>query len=220
MNQKKKNTPWKEKHPAEKIGLLAGWAVIAAILWYWLTPGQSPPAEPPTNVIAQAQPPAAIHTFASAQALIDATQYLSQLDQAMAQGIPVLKANTLPELGAHSQVFKALLDAGHMQFGRSVFEPLGHCSSAGVFANSWWQAQVSAARRGGTESIPGAIQSNLDEYKTHRAECLQSANPSLDTATTIDSDKNAYGSECLTSFTIDSETKELLAKAKPAHCKT
>ncbi|WP_339521611.1 hypothetical protein [Pseudomonas sp. EL_65y_Pfl2_R96] len=178
MNQKKNNTPWKEKHPAEKIGLLAGWAVIAAILWYWLTPSQTPPAEPPTNVIAEAPPPAAIHTFASAQALIDATLYLSQLDEAMAQGMPILKANTFPELGDHSQVFKALLETGQAQFGRSVFEPLGRCSSAGIFANSWWQAQVSAARQGGTESIPGAIQSSLDAYKINHIECLKNAAPS------------------------------------------
>ena len=182
MNQWKKNTSWKEKHTAEKIGLLAGWAVIAAIVWYWLTPGQSPPAEPPTNVITEERPPAAIHTFASAQALIDATQYLSQLDEAMAQGMRVLKANTLPELGAHSQVFKALLEAGHMKFGRSVFEPLGRCSSAGVFANSWWQAQVSATRQVGSESVPGSIQSHLDEYKTNRAECLKTTDPSINVA--------------------------------------
>lgn len=183
MNQKKKNTPWKEKHSAEKIGLLAGWAVIAAILWYWLTPGQSPPAEPPTNVIDQAPPPAAIHTLASAQALIDATQYLSQLDEAMAQGMPILKANTLPELGAHSQVFKALLETGQAQFGRSVFEPLGHCSSAGIFANSWWQVQVSAVRQGGSESVPGSIQSHLDEYRMNRDECLKRSDPSMNIAT-------------------------------------
>ena len=179
MSQKKNNTPWKEKHPAEKIGLLAGWAIIAAILWYWLTPGQSPPTEPPTNVIAEAPSPPAIHTFASAQALIDATQFLSQLDEAMAQGMHVLKANTLPELGAHSQVFKTLLEAGRVLFGRSVFEPLGHCSSAGVFANSWWQAQVSATSQGGSESVPGSIQSHLDEYKINRAECLKLADPSI-----------------------------------------
>jgi hypothetical protein len=178
MNQQKKNTPWKEKHTAEQIGLLAGWAIIAAIMWYWLTPGQSPPAESPTNVTAEAAHPAAIHTFASAQALIDATRYLSQLDEAMAQGMHVLKANNLPTLSAHSQVFKALLETGQAQFGRSVFEPLGHCSSAGVFANSWWQTQVSAARQGDTESIPGSIQSNLDAYKINLVECLKNAAPS------------------------------------------
>jgi hypothetical protein len=183
MNQKKKNTPWKEKHTAEKIGLLAGWAIIAAIMWYWLTPGQSPPTEPPTNVIAEAPHPAAIHTFASAQALIDATRYLSQLNEAMAQGTHVLNAYNLSELGAHSQVFKALLETGQSQFGRSVFEPLGHCSSAGIFANSWWQAQVSAVRQGGAESVPGSIQSNLDEYRMNRDECLKRSDPSMNIAT-------------------------------------
>ena len=182
MNQQKKNTPWKKTHIAEKIGLLAGWAVIAAILWYWLTPGQPPPAEPPTNVIAQAPPPATIHTFASTQALMDATQYLSELDEAMAQGMPILKANNLSELTTHSQVFKALLEAGRVQFGQSVFEPLGHCSSADVFANSCWQAQVISVRQGGTESIPGAIQSSLNEYRQSGAECLEQAALSINAA--------------------------------------
>lgn len=182
MNQQKKNTPWKEKHPAEKIGLLTGWALIAALMWYWLIPGQSPPTEPSTHVIAEAQPPAAIHTHASAQALIDATQHLSQLDRAMTQGMHLLKANKLPELAIHSQAFKTLLEAGHAQFGRSVFEPLGRCGSAGVFANSWWQAQVGAVRHEGTESIPGAIQSSLDEYKLNRTECLKQVDPSINVA--------------------------------------
>lgn len=57
MSQKKNNTPWKEKHIAEKIGLLAGWALVAALMWYWLTPGQSPPTKPSTHVIAEAPPP-------------------------------------------------------------------------------------------------------------------------------------------------------------------
>ena len=182
MSQKNKNTPWKERPTAEKLGLLAGWAAIAALMGYWWIPGQSPQTEPSTHIIAEAQIPAAIHPHASTQALIDATQHLSQLDQAMAQGLPILKANKLPELATHSQVFKALLEAGHAQFGRSVFEPLGRCGSAGVFANSWWQAQVSATRQGGTESIPGAIQSSLDEYKLNRAECLKQVDPSTNAA--------------------------------------
>lgn len=220
MSQKNKNTPWKERPTAEKLGLLAGWAAIAALMGYWWIPGQSPQTEPSTHIIAEAQPPAAIHTHASAQALIDATQHLSQLDQAMAQGLHILKANNLSELATHSQVFKALLEVGHAQFGRSIFEPLGRCGSAGVFANSWWQAQMSAARREGIESIPGSIQSNLDEYKTNQVDCLKSADPSLDTTATTQSDKNASDSECLITFTTDSETKELVTKAKPAHCKT
>lgn len=183
MSQKKNNTPWKEKHTAGKIGSLAGWTLIAALMWYWLTPGQSPPTEPSTPVIAEAQTPAAIHTHASAQALNDATQYLSQLDQAMAQGMHILKANNLSELATHSQVFKALLEVGHAQFGRSVFEPLGHCGSAGVFANSWWQAQVGAVRHEGTESIPGAIQSSLDQYTMNRVECLKLADPLMGAVT-------------------------------------
>jgi hypothetical protein len=163
--------------------LLAGWAAIATFIGYWLIPGQLPPPESANQILAQAHPAAVTHTRASTQALIDATLYLTQLDQAMAQGVPILKANNLPELVTHSQALKALVEAGHAQFGRSVFEPLGRCGSAGVFANSWWQTQVSAARQGGIESIPGPIQRSLDEYTINRAECLKQATPSLNVVT-------------------------------------
>jgi len=123
-----------------------------------------------------------LHTIASAEALASATHYLSQLDSAMAEGIHLLKANQLPELAAHSRAFKALLETGHVQFGRSVFQPLGTCSSAAVFANSWWQAQLVATRQGGSESIPGAIQSSLNEYKLNQTECLKQADPSTNAA--------------------------------------
>lgn len=220
MTEKKQSTPWKDRPTAEKTALIIGWGVVALIMVYWFLPSKPAPTAPSQSIVSEVQPPTAQHTRASAQALTSATQYLSQLDNAMAEGIHILKANQLPELAAHSQVFKSLLENGHVQFGRSVFQPLGRCSAAAVFANSWWQAQVSAVRRGGTESIPGSIQSNLDEYKINQAECLKSADPSLDTTATTQNDKSAGDSECLTTFTMDSETKELVAKAKPAHCKT
>jgi len=180
MSQKKNNTPWKEKHTAEKIGLLFGWAVLVVILvitWHWSRLAMLVPTEPATDIVSEAQTPPAVHPHASDLALFSATHYLSSIDEAMAEGIQILKANQLPQLVTHSQVFKLLLDDGQARFGRSVFEPLGKCSAAGIFANSWWQAQVSAVRQGVTESIPGSIQSHLDEYNLNRAECLKQADP-------------------------------------------
>lgn len=177
MTEKKQTTPWKERHTAEKITLIVGWCVIAVLMVYGFLPSKPDPTEPSQTLESEAAPPTALHTFASSEALASATHYLSQLDSAMAEGLYRLKANQLPEMAAHSRAFKALLEAGHVQFGRSVFQPLGTCSSAAVFANSWWQNQVSAARKGGVESIPGAIQSSLDEYNINRAECLRQADP-------------------------------------------
>lgn len=180
MNQKKNNTPWKEKHIAEKVGLVVGWAslvVIVVITWHWSRLAMLVPTEPATDIVSEAQTPPAVHPHASDLALLSATQYLASIDKAMAEGIQILKANQIPQLVTHSQAFKSLLDDGQAQFGRSVFEPLGKCNAAGIFANSWWQAYVSAVRQGVTESIPGSIQSHLDEYNLNRAECLKQADP-------------------------------------------
>jgi hypothetical protein len=182
----KKTESWKDRPVAEKTALIIGWGVVALIMVYWFLPSKSAPTEPSQSIVSEVQPPTAQHTRASAQALTSATQYLSQLDNAMAEGIHILKANQLPELAAHSQVFKSLLEAGHVQFGRSVFQPLGRCSAAAVFANSWWQAQISASRQGGTESVPGSIQSSLDEYSMNRGECLKQADPSTNVASVIE----------------------------------
>jgi hypothetical protein len=181
MSQKKNNTTWKQKHTAEKLGLLVGWAfliVIVVITWHWSRLALLLPTEPATDIVSEAQTPPTAYPLASEPALLGATQYLSSIDKAIAEGIQILNANQIPQLVTHSQVFKSLLDQGQAQFGHSVFEPLGKCSAAGLFANSWWQAQVSAVRQGVTESIPGGIQSHLDEYNINRAECLKQADPS------------------------------------------
>lgn len=168
MNQNKNN-------PApKKIATLITWAIIIAIVWYWLTPNAPVPVEPPAAQASEAPPPPTVYTNASPQALASAIQYLADLDSAMTQGLQILKTNNLQDLSAHSQHFKTLRETGQTQFGRSVFEPLGHCASAGIFANSWWQAQVSANRQGGKENVPGAIQSQLNEFQVNRAECLKS----------------------------------------------
>lgn len=187
MTERKHSTPWKDRPAAEKITLIIGWCVIASLMVYGFLPNKPEPSAPLPGAGSEAQPPTARYSGPSAQALSSATQYLLQLDSAMAEGMPILKAGQLRELNAHSQLFNSLLEGGYAQFGRSVFQPLGKCTSAAIFANSWWQAHLAAVRQGGTEPILGSIQSHLDEYKLNRADCLHSANPSVETAApTID----------------------------------
>lgn len=187
MNEKKPTTHWKDRPTAEKIALIVGWCLVASVMVFWCLPSNPEPIATSESNIAEVHHPTAWHTHASAQALTSAIQYLSRLDSAMAEGLLLLQSNQPSELAVHSQVFKSILNEGHLQFGRSVFQPLGSCSSAGVFANSRSQAQVIAARQGATETVPGSIQSHLDGYKLNRADCLQSADPSGETAaSTID----------------------------------
>lgn len=162
-----------QKTTAQKIAPLLTWAILGVMGWYWLTPNKPTPVEPVAAQTSEAPPPATVYTSASPQALASANQYLADLDTAMTQGLQILKANNLKDLSTHSQHFKTLRETGQVQFGRSVFEPLGHCASAGIFANSWWQAQVSATRQGGKSSVPGASQSHLAEYETNRAMCME-----------------------------------------------
>lgn len=161
-----------QKTTVQKITPLLTWAILGVMGWYWLTPDKPTPVEPVAAQTSEAPPPATVYTSASPQALARATQYLADLDTAMTQGLQILKANNLKDLSTHSQHFKALRETGQAQFGRSVFEPLGNCASAGIFANSWWQAQVSAVRQGDEETVPGAIQSHRDEYDTNKEACL------------------------------------------------
>ena len=187
MTERKHSTPWKDRLAAEKITLIIGWCVIASLMAYAFLPNKPEPSAPLPGAASEVQPSTARYSGPSVQALSSATQYLLQLDSAMAEGMQLLKVGQLRELNAHSQLFKSLLEGGYAQFGRSVFQPLGKCTSAAIFANSWWQAQMTAVRQGGAETIPGAIQSHLDEYTLSRADCLQSANPSVGAATsTID----------------------------------
>lgn len=166
-----------QKTTAQKIAPLLTWAILGVMGWYWLTPDKPTPVEPVAAQTSEAQPPPAVYTSASPQALASATQYLEDLDTAMTQGLQILKANNLKDLSTHSQHFKALRETGQAQFGRSVFEPLGHCASAGIFANSWWQAQVSAVRQGGKENVPAAAKAHLEQYQINRAECLNLVEP-------------------------------------------
>lgn len=177
MTDRKHSTPWKDRPAAEKITLIIGWCVIASLMVYGFLPNKPEPSAPLLGGASEAQPSTARYSGPSVQALSSATQHLLQLDSAMAEGMQIFKAGQLRELNAHSQLFKSLLEDGYAQFGRSVFQPLGKCTSAAIFANSWWQAHLAAVRQGGTEPIPGSIQSHLDEYKLNRTDCLHSANP-------------------------------------------
>lgn len=171
MDQNKNNAKT-EKTTAQKVVLAVSWVIVAASVWYWLSPNEPIPVKPAVAQTAEQQQTPTVYTSASPQASASATQYLADLDNAMSQGLQILKANNLKDLMAHSQRFKTLRETGQTQFGRSVFEPLGHCASAGVFANSWWQAQINAMRQDGKESVSGTIQSHQEEYAVNRAICM------------------------------------------------
>lgn len=171
MDQNKNNAKT-EKTTAQKVALAVSSIIVAASIWYWLSPSATTSEEPAIAQTAEQQQMPTVYTSASPQASASATQYLADLDNAMSQGLQILIANNLKDLMAHSQRFKTLRETGQTQFGRSVFEPLGHCASAGVFANSWWQAQINAMRQDGKESVSGTIQSHQEEYAVNRAICM------------------------------------------------
>jgi hypothetical protein len=162
---------------------------------------------------------------ASPESLEQATKQMSALSQAMTDGIAILKSGDLAAIGAHSKHFSSLVESGKSQFGNTIFEPLGSCFAAGNFSRSWWSAQLAAAHNGGVEKIPGSIKDALNEYQEKRDDCLQSADPVISAKADAESDaelkkKFGGGRECLTVFTVDPETKEVIANPKPAHCKS
>jgi uncharacterized glyoxalase superfamily metalloenzyme YdcJ len=176
MDQNKNNAQT-EKTIAQKVALAVSWIIVAASVWYWLSPSATTPIDPAIAQTAEQQQAPTVYASASPQALASATQYLADLDSAMSRGLQILKANNLKDLSAHSQHFKTLRETGQEQFGRSVFEPLGHCASAGIFANSWWQTQLTATRQGQAESVSSAFQGNLEDYRATRDECLRQSDP-------------------------------------------
>ncbi|TDV42920.1 hypothetical protein EDF87_11346 [Pseudomonas helmanticensis] len=171
MDQNKNNAKT-EKTIAQKVALAVSWIIVAASVWYWLSPNEPIPVKPAVAQTAEQQQTPTVYTSASPQALASATQYLADLDSAMSRGVQILKANNLKDLSAHSQHFKTLRANGQAQFGRSVFEPLGHCASAGIFANSWWQAEVSASRNADKETTQGT-QSHWEQYSSNKEMCLK-----------------------------------------------
>lgn len=159
---------------------------------------------------------ASTFTEPSPEAFASAESQMSALDRAMTDGVTVLKAGDLKAIGAHSRQFASLVNAGKELFGSSLLEPLGRCSSAGTYAQSWWSAQVSAARKGGVESIPGSIQDTLDQFKINRTECLKDSQP----VTSAELDSKRKEKVCLTVFGVDPKTKEVVPMPKPVHCKS
>lgn len=175
----RKNKQWKDRHAAEKAGLMVGWTAMAALMVNWLLPSKpAPRTVPPVVIIAPTNAPP-VFSEASAKALASATLYLSALDRAMVDSPAILKAGRLSELSKQSTTFTTLVDDGQAQFGRTVYESLGRCGLAAVFARSWWHSQIRAARQGGIEPTFGAIQADLDEYSRSRDECLKAADPAI-----------------------------------------
>lgn len=202
---------------AEKVGMVSFWLLIIFLV-YWLLIRGSSSAQPTSN------PAAAPHTSASEQSFLSATRHIASLDKAIADSADILKHGQLQDLGAQSHTFSALVDAGQAQFGSSAFEPLGQCSVAGIFARTWWQAQVSAASNSGFEKIPGSIKDAMNSYKSARDECLKSADPIAIAKAETELDaalgkKFSGGKECLRVFVYDPKTQETSEKPRPGHCK-
>ncbi|WP_457958305.1 hypothetical protein [Pseudomonas aeruginosa] len=161
---------------------------------------------------------------ANPESLAAAKQYLSDLDQAMLDSIAVLKKGQLQGLHAQSKYFNYQVEKGRSLFGSTIFEPLGRCFAAGNYSRAWWQEQLSAAQRGGTESVSGSIKETLEEYQLNRDECLKDADPVASGKAEAELDeelkkKFGGGRECLAVITVDPETKEVVTGPKPAHCK-
>ncbi|KRP97466.1 hypothetical protein TX25_06055 [Pseudomonas lactis] len=161
---------------------------------------------------------------ASPEALDQATKQMGALDKAMLDGASILKSGDLATISGHSKHFSSLVKSGERQFGNTIFEPLGSCFAAGISSRSWWDGQLAAAHNGGIERVPGSIQDALSQFQERRKDCLQSADPlSSAKADEIDPElrkKLGGGRECLTVYAVDPETKEIVEKAKPQHCKT
>lgn len=101
----------------------------------------------------------------------DAKGYVSDLDTAIKAAEPALKKGDLKTLHEHSKRMNQLKQAGE-RFGSSVMDkPYGSCFAAGVSAQSWWQAQLDAAKAG-KESTPGRIASTWKDFQAQRGECL------------------------------------------------
>lgn len=173
---KVKRRTWKDMGAAEKAALVSLWVLLAGAL-YWFVVATS--SRPQPEAESKLEPVKAVSTYTSAskQALLSASQHVADLDKAMADSIAVLKSGQLQGSNTQSRLFSSLVDSGKAQFGDSVFEPLGQCFSAGIYARAWWQSQMIAANNAGVEKIPGSIQDALNSYKAARDACLVSATP-------------------------------------------
>ncbi|HCT4763199.1 hypothetical protein ACP0IK_28405 [Pseudomonas aeruginosa] len=218
----KKSKSWGELSSGEKTAVILGWLAIIAVAGWFFLPGKEEPSEVSAVVTtAPTTAPAATFQTASPEALAAATTFVGALDKAMLDGADVLQVGDLATISKHSQDLSALMKSGRSQFGSSVFEPLGYCFSAGVHAQSWWLAQIRAAGKGGVEPVPGEIMSILKQYQEHRAACLEYADPAIAAQAKAElKEKTGGGRECLISIDVDPETKQVVAKPKPVHCKS
>lgn len=171
---KKQAKPWKDMTSGERKAVLVGWVAIVAVGAYVFWPSKH---DAPTTSIELAEAssavtaPAATYTQPNSQSLASAQQYLSEVDQALADGEPLLATTDPTVLGQHSRRLSELTEQGKALFGETVFAPLGRCGVTGMFARTLWQAKVSATLRG-SEATPGQIQSAEDQYLSQRRECL------------------------------------------------
>lgn len=169
-----KGKAWTNMSTGERKAVLIGWLAVLGVCAYFFWPSKS--IEPLTIAPQPANPvliPAVVtFTKASPEALAVAHQYFADIEQAMEFGLNSLKTKSLKSVGEHSRRFSVLADQGKELFGATIAEHLGQCGIAGNFARAWWQAQVGAAMKGGIESTPGEIQSDLNLYKSRRIDCL------------------------------------------------
>lgn len=104
----------------------------------------------------------------------DAKGYVSELDSAIKTAEPALKEGDLKTIHEFSKRMNQLKQVGET-FGSSVMDkPYGACFAAGIYAQSWWQAKLDAARTG-AESVPGRIANAWKDFQVVRGECLQAA---------------------------------------------
>ncbi|SFB28309.1 hypothetical protein SAMN05216248_10453 [Pseudomonas simiae] len=169
-----KGKAWTDMSTGERKAVLIGWLAVLAIGAYFFWPSKSiePLANGPQNENPALLPAAVTFTKASPEAMAIANQYFADVEQAMELGLNSLKSKSLKSMGDHSRRFSALADQGKALFGATIADHFGQCGIAGNFARAWWQAQVGAALKGGIESTPGEVQSNLSIYESRRVDCL------------------------------------------------
>ncbi|MDO5940621.1 hypothetical protein [Burkholderia cepacia] len=104
----------------------------------------------------------------------EAKSYINDLDVAVRAADSALAKGDLKTVHDQSVRMNQLRQAGE-KFGTSVTDrPFGNCFAAGVFAQSWWQSKLTAARRG-SEAVPGSISGAWKDYQAQRSECLNAA---------------------------------------------
>lgn len=172
----KSATSWKDMSTAERKAVLVGWAAIIIVAgWFFWPSREEPPAEAPAVTESQiAGNQAPVFLEGGPNALTAAAKLMSDLDNAMLDGPDVILRGDLSALGAHSRRLGDLAASAKAQFGSTIYNRLGRCGIASGNARSWWNAQL-AARKDGTEPVPGAIKDFLNQYQENKEICLEAA---------------------------------------------